>query len=114
MVSSLLTLCLSYITNHIERWSQHVTEFHIKEAQYLVTDMTRLPQDLVQKILQELVKCKKLTLQTLVLFLDDQMQRVEFPADLALINDQSLKAIARLSKNIVRYSALHSSFYSFP
>eukprot|EP00026_Physarum_polycephalum_P008565 Phypoly_transcript_08653.p1 GENE.Phypoly_transcript_08653~~Phypoly_transcript_08653.p1 ORF type:complete len:464 (+),score=41.17 Phypoly_transcript_08653:101-1492(+) len=103
MVPSLLALCLSHIANNIERWSQHITEFHIKEAQYLVTDMTRLPQDVVCKILQELVLCKKLTLQNLVLFLDDQLQRIDFPSNLAIVNDATLKVIARLSKNLLSF-----------
>ena len=107
MVATLLALCLSFIATHIERWSQHVTEFHIKEAQYLVTDMTRLPQDVVWKILQELVKYKKLTLQNLVLFLDDQLLRIELPPSLAFFNDATLKVVARLSKNLIR-SLSHS------
>ena len=100
-----------------------MTEFHIKDAQYLVTPMTKMPQgmtpphpslpsspfivyvDLVGRILQELVNYKKLNLQNLVLFLDDQLQRIEFPPNLAFVNDATLKVIARLSKNIVRYAS---------
>jgi hypothetical protein len=112
MVPSLLALCLSHIANTIERWSQHVTEFHIKEAQYLVTDMTRLPQDVVYKIIQELVKCKKLTIQNFVLFLDDQLQRIELPANLAIVNDSTMKVIARLAKNLLRYLPLLPTIFS--
>ena len=38
--------------------------------------MTRLPQDVVYKIILELVKYKKLNLQNLVLFLDDQVSLI--------------------------------------
>jgi ABC-type transporter Mla maintaining outer membrane lipid asymmetry ATPase subunit MlaF len=109
MVASLVDLCVLFIVNNIQRWSQHVAEFHIKECSYLVSDMHRLPQELVGKMLQALISAKSLSLQTLVLFLDDQLQKLDLH-NLPFVNDAFLKVIARLAKNITRCVHFFSIF----